>query len=56
MKINIAIKKSEVNIYVLFGREVLIYSVEKEADLTTVGKAPGTDICVLLKCVEKDAE
>lgn len=65
MEINMAIKKNEVDLYVVFRKEVLIYSVEKKAGLSFVGGKPrclcshaftDMDVCVLLKCVEKHLE
>lgn len=65
MEISMAIKKNEVDLYVVFRKEILIYSVGKEADLTFVGRKPlclcihafiDMDVCVLLKYVGKDLE
>lgn len=59
-----AIKKNEIDLYVVFRKEVLIYSVEKEAGLSFVGGSPDacvsmhlqTWMSVLLKCVGKHLE
>lgn len=40
MEINMAIKKNEVDLYLVFRKEVLIHSVEKEAGLSLWGEAP----------------